>query len=782
MMKIKRILIYLFAFPFCVNHAAAADVSAEWQVKDAPVRFVAELVREPTHDSAGYFLRIPDGGVLPGPRPESVVFDESGEPLESAILWYNKNTFCSLVFQAPAAGSTAIIYFRSGKRMNLWTPETGITPSALLCETPGSRKKSAAQKMSDLGPMSSQSRFVNQGWNCGEWDGKPIPLATWEWRMGGNAAYILAYIDVDAPGPTWIAPQIRRGNMDIHIDGKTVKLKKKNEKLGGIGGTVNLSRGLHRVEMFCYNAKSRGGQAHPTGPMMFTWRTPETTVEELGGPRSEDLRYPGTPMCESCIIDFERIVKSGECRIRSASSQSGPVAVFQYEPKDVFWLDGEVPLLACAFKARTSGNPDETRYTWRFEQNKEALAEGADMSWLLQAGRFTEVTLVAEAGRKRSVATCLIYPHTDIESSMDDPETRFNFKLACYNMLKAFPENKDPTADWGPSMWNNFFRVLDLNTGNLLLEYLVTERWDFIKSKLSPERKTLIQDIFLFSMTLKDPEDALKWVAKFAGREFSAGRSAVLKLKQAEIFMYYLDNPDRARKIITPLLRRSGEASEWAGIRMGDLEMLCGNLNKAIQRYGDVQSRSKGLSEEMVPKTLSSLTPASKKRLSEMKEPAVNIMAKELNSKKWERRANRNENSVTDDFVPMTEPADVPAWKLAAIRDVAASENIDVLIDQGFFLEAYRALQLWERALPMSKINGDYILREAQLHMALKDYKKARKSLSAYCEQVDVSNFLPEAMSMIKRCMIEMNESDAAIEKYVKEVMNRTAFGVNEDN
>ena len=198
-MKIERIVNCFIALMLFTGLAFAADAPAAWIVKDAPVRFVVELKTEPSHASAGYFVKIPDGGVLPGPRPESVVVDESGKPLKSAILWYCKDTFCSVVFQAPESGKSATIYFRAGQSMNLWTPETGITPSALLCETPGSRSKAVTEKIANLGTVSAQSRFVNQGWDCGEWDGKSIPLATWEWRMGGNAAYILAYIDVDAP-------------------------------------------------------------------------------------------------------------------------------------------------------------------------------------------------------------------------------------------------------------------------------------------------------------------------------------------------------------------------------------------------------------------------------------------------------------------------------------------------------------------------------------------------------------------------------------------------------
>jgi hypothetical protein len=65
--------------------------------------------------------------------------------------------------------------------------------------------------------------------------------------------------------------------------------------------------------------------------------------------------------------------------------------------------------------------------------------------------------------------------------------------------------------------------------------------------------------------------------------------------------------------------------------------------------------------------------------------------------------------------------------------------------------------------------------------MELGDFKRARKMLTAYCEQVDVSNFLPEAMDMVRRCMIEMKEPDSAIQQYEKEILKRTVFGANEE-
>ncbi|MFA7174551.1 MAG: tetratricopeptide repeat protein [Kiritimatiellia bacterium] len=771
MIKSLQIAGWLIVVLILTQVVATAQERAAWAVKDAPVRYVVRLSRAPSHPEAGYFVKIPDGGALPGPRPECIVLDEGGKPLQSGILWHSKETECGLVFQAPESGGSATIYFKGTRNMNLWNPESGIKPSAILCEAHGTRAKTDATKLGKLGAVDSSTRFVNKAWSAGHWKGQRIPLAVWEWRMGGSAFYMLAHIDVKAPGATWIAPYSRSGEMEIVVDGKTLKQRKKNNKLGGVGDTVDLAKGLHRVELYFYNPK---GSA--TGPMMFTWRTPKTTVEELGGPRDKELPYPGTPMCESCVIGYEDVVKSGECVIIDASAQAGPIAAFSFAPNSIFWLNDEPSLISCFFKSLSQSNPAATRYSWRFEKASGAVADGAEISWLLNDRSFTKVSLTAEADGKSSVASYVIYPYTDNESSLDDADTRQDFKLACYNMLRAYPAAVDPVAGWHAGMWNNFFRVLELKRGNALLEYVMTERWDYFKKKVDPEQKALMQDLFLLALSLRDPQAAIKWADKFSADEFSSARTAVLKLTKAEIMLYYLNDPEGARKVITPLLRDAGEGGEWAKIRMGDLEFLAHNLNQATQRYGDVQSRSKALGEESFSTRLTPLSSggATRKAEKSRKTEEVAVVGKK------ERREEKELEELSK-FIPMKAPSSVPAWKLAAIRDVAASENISMLISQGFLLEAFRDLRMWERALPMSKISGDFLLREAKFYMELQDYQRARKILSAYCEQVDISNFLPEAMSMIRSCMIEMKETDAAIEKYEKEIMKRTVFGTPQE-
>ena len=761
-MKMPKLVLL---FTSLVLSAYGVEISGDWAVKDASVRFVVNLVDEPSHPSAGYFVFIQDGGFLPGPIPEPVVVDEKGDALKSGVLWYCKDTGCGLVFETPKTKEKAVIYFRSGKKLNLWTAQSGLTPSAIFCEINETRDREAAMKLGALGVVGPNVRCSNQAWNTASLRGKSIPMSMWEGRAGGCAMYMLAHIQVTEPGPTWIAPQVRSGNMEIAVDGKMLKLAKKNEKVGGVGEMLNLSAGLHKVELYGYSAD----RTKVSGPMMFSWRTPKTTIDELGGPRAKDIRYPGTSMNDSVLIDDKNVVKSGQCRVSDIQSRTGPVAAFVVQPGSLFLFPEEEELITYGLNAWTKGNPPETRYSWRFETAQDAVVEGPEITWLFRGGKYTHATLTAEAAGKKASAKAIFYTNARESSSLDDEYTRQAFKMACYTMLRSHPEKADPFAQWDGTMWNNFFRVFDLKGSNTLLEYIVTQRWNFCKKKLDPDRKELLQDVVLFSMGPRKPKEAMKLAAEFSEEVFPSPRATVLKLKQAEILMYYLDDLEGARRIITPLLTIIGEGGEWAKIRMGDLEFLSRNLNAATQRYGEVQSRSKAEAQEVHGTRLRDLNAVPKKEV-EPEEPL----------KKGGKRGKRDLPEEKNNFTPMVAPRDVPTWKLAAIREVAATENVDMLINQGFYLEAFQSLQRWERAFPMAKITGDYLLRECKMYMRLEDYKRARKLLTAYCEQVDVSNFLPEAMQMIKECMYAMKEPDSVVENFEKEIRKRTVVGGNE--
>ncbi len=739
---------------------AWAAAPSAWAVKEAPIRFVLDLTRAPSQPSAGYFVTIPDGGSLPGPAPELTVFDEAGNPLTSGVLWHCPDTSCALVFQAPKAGQSVVIYASGAKQLKRWTPESGLTPGAILCEINGTSARKAALQLGEFGLVGAKVQYGNQGWSAGTWKNEKLFLAMQDWRPGGTAMYLLSYVNVTDPGSTWVAPVSRAGQMDIAIDGKLLSLSKKNEKRGGVGETLNLTPGLHRVELYGYN--NDGGAL---GPMMFSWRTPKSTVAELGGARASDVRYPGTPMFESRLPRDQEVVKSGECEIRTIESRDGgPVASFTVSPENVFLFNGEDAVIQCILKAQTINNPTGTMYRWSFDNAPGAVASGAEPNWLFKGGDFHGVTLVAEADGKRASIHTVFYPHSSDKSSIEHASTRSAFRSACLTMLKAFPEKSDPVAKWDVSLWNNFFRVLELQGRNPLVEYIVTKRWDFFRKKLDADKKALVEDLFLFSMETRNPNEAIRWADEFSTDAPNHVRSVILQLKSAEIRMIYLGDLEGARKVITPFLADSTEGGEWARIRMGDLEMLARNINAATQRYGDVQNRSKGGA---------AAAPAVMPKLREST-PSGPMKSADFNRLRASPKASDKKGEYAEP------PPNVAAWKLAAIRDVAASENVANLIDQEYYLEALQALKAWERSFPLAKITGDYILREAKLYIALKDYKRARMILSAYCDQIDTSNFLPEALKMNRTCMVFMNEPEAEVAKYDKEILKRTQFGGGE--
>lgn len=730
-------------------------VAADWLAKDAPLRFEVGLVDTPSHPGAGYFLTVPDGGILPGPVPEPMVFDQSGNPLKSGVLWYNRSTGLGLVFQCPKDGKAVTLYIVGAPRATVWNPESGITPGAILCGRPGTGSKEDAFRLGELGAVDPHVQYRNQGVSAGRYNSEPVSLAMWDKSFGwqGRAAlYMLAHVEVTDPGSTWLAPVSRSGQMEVALDGKVLRTVKANEKRGGVGATVNLSRGIHRLELYGYN-KGEG----EVGPMMFVWRTPRTTVEELGGLRDDKMRYPRTPMMEARQLKPGEILRSGRCEIREARSRDGaPVAWFTLACGNTYWFGDETPLLEYRLTAGTGNDPAATLYTWRFAAFPGATATGAAVPWLFPGNRDQWVTLTAEAGGRKSEASVPFLSVANTPTSLDSSVARASFRKTCLAMLEAYPGKDDPVARWDESMWNNFFRTVDVEKENPLIDHVVMKRWEVFRKRLAPERKALLEDLFLFSMAARKPGEAVGWAAEFSKDAPTQARALELQLKRAQILMCYLNDLKQAREIITPLLTAEGTVRERAAIRMGDLELLSRNINAAAQYYGEAQ----GLTRSAAPVGTGSL----KLTHAGLSGPVRSVdFARQKAPRKTALKSGET-----------SEPAPVVAdWKLGAIRDVAGAETIGALISQGAYLEAMKALEEWELASPVSKLNGDYLIKEAKLYMALQEYKRPRAMLAAYCEQVDASNSLKEAMNLATSCMIYLGERQATVDKFEKEISRR---------
>lgn len=727
---------------------APVAFGAAWHVGKAPVRFELGLSTGPTHSSAGYFAHLPDGGILPGPFPLTRVLDSGGTELKSYTLWQNSESGLGIVFEDPSPASRVYVYVAGSGKPRLWSPACGLTPSPILCADPDSGGMRAARRLARLGKVGPRVHYRRNPEHPmaplsirGDLSGRPRPCAL----------YLLAYLATTDPGRTWIAPISISGKSEVLIEGRPVVPHKRIDKWGGTGQWMDLNKGLHRLEIFSACSGS-GTFAAGRGVMWLAWKPPNTSVRELGGKRADNAPFAGTSAWASRVVRSDEIVRSGQCTIREVSAQDGgPVARVSLEATHNYWFADEDPILIYKLQAFSAGNPGDTEYVWTFAGGAEVT--GKETAWFFPGNMDNSVTLTAVSGGRQSRCVQPFYAYSPIMTSLNDPAARAAFRSTCLNVFRATASGTDPTAGWSQSRWNNFFRTLDLGQGKAMLAELFKKHWDTLRRSLTPERKTALQDLFILVAADIDPQAAVRWVMRFE-RDADPRRAARLQLKRAEILMYYLDDLQAAREAIGPLSRRRDEAGEWARIRMGDVEFLACNLNEATRLYGDVQNRFR-ISQAAREKTQPHLAT----RLARSKEE---LEAQARRGAPGSRAAG-----------PVGRAED---WKVQAVVDVSASETVSSLLEQAAYREAYEALGLWERQFPLSKISGDFIVVEARLYMALGHHKRARRTLEAYCDQIDATSFIPQALETLLTCMMYMKESDEKLREYCDKVRKRLEF------
>lgn len=778
-----------------------------WHIKEAPVRFSVSISGRPTHGSAGCFLQLPDGGILPKPFPVTRVIDKQGAELKSFTLWQNGQTGMGIVFEDPGQRQDVFVYVIGASNLKIWTPSSGLTPSAFLCTDSDHGTLADAQAMAKLGSVNVSVRYENRAGGAGATVDIPGDLQ----REGGSSSfYMLAYLDAKDPGKTWVAPMTFKGQSEVLLDGQPVVCQQRIQKCGGSGQWRELAPGLHRLDIL-----NHGGSdwSRSRAAMIFTWQTPRTTAGEMGGVRPKDLPFPGTSMWESRHLHGDEVVRSGRCDINGVGSQDGgPVAYFSMSATHNFWFGDEAPVFVYQLSAFKAGNPENTKYTWGFGDNSRITTDA--LSWLFKGRMFNTVTLTAVSGEKKSVCSVPFYPYSTVRTSLRDSNAGKAFRAAALCMFKAYSPNDDPTARWDDSMWNNFFRNMELAQEPDLLKYMFENNWQGMKIKLAPDRMERLQDLFVFANAHSDPKGTLQWIARFekdsellarmhdtelaikkeeqrkasfrarvlssgshsAGEKGDAGKPAdppiekkdpheramELAVKKAEILMYYVKDFESAVKLLDGVAKSRSDLGEVAKIRLGDVSFLTNNLNIAQRFYGDVQDRVK----------LSQL--ANK----EVPQPPV---AKPGSGLATSKKALNTKGGGKSDSPPGRSPPDeapvkAADWKVNAIMDVASSETVGTLLEGRYYEEALAALRTWEREFPLSKISSDYILREAKFYMAMGDYTRARAMLEAYCNQVDASNFIPPAVKALIECMQKTNEPRENLKKYCETVKKRLKF------
>ena len=719
----KRVLA-LLCFCFCIT-ASCLQAADEWRVADALYRYKLELSSSPTHSSAGYFVHLPVANLLQGVMPFTVVTAADGKVIPSYILWHNAESGLSMVFADPDTQAKAVyVYVQTNRTAQLWNPASGLTPSAIFCTQPYTESATAAQNLSNLGRVEPCVTTIDhEGVRRapfsigGDLTGRPRP----------GAFYFLSYVEAAEAGNYWIAPFVFDGQCKILIDGVKLNPKERSKKWGGTGATVDLSKGLHRVEVF-QTAGGKGpyfDEKHEQGAMYLTWRPPSEKI------RARDA--------ESRPIDKSEIVHSGACELTSVEAKNGgPVAMAVATPSECYWFENEEPLILYDLSAVTAGQPADTTYTWTI---KGSVAGGDKVQWLFPGFSENTVTLTVKSGRGASSCTVPFFSFSTKKTSLDVSENRDTYRKVLSAMLKAYPHSPDPVADWSSAWWNNLTRTADAGADDPILVQLFTDHLDGLR-KINPAQLFTLQDLLLDQTQRHNPSETLQWVRKFQSSAPSIARKSELIQREGELQLFFFADYKQAEQLFASVAALSGDLAERAKIRLGDLALIQGDLNKATSFYADVQKRARTRRNSTAffsTEVAKPLVPGA---------PAQTIA-----------------------------PAPGAEKKRGALQEVSFSENVRTLTEDNFLTEARQALLDWETEFPLSKISSDYILRESALYIKMGDWKRARPMLEAYCREIDASSFLPAAASLLITCVEGSKESpSASVIKTIEKVKDRLKY------
>lgn len=713
----------VLAFAAMLVAAGAADT---WHVPEAALRYKVALTKKPTHAPAGYYVHLPDGGILRGVTPSPVVMTEEGKMLTSGVLWMNAESGFSLVFADPGASSKSVfIYIRTDQQPQFWKPSSNLTPSAILCVAPGKDTIAAAQTLAKFGRVDPLVHSENKAGIPraplsigGDDTGRPRPAVF----------YMLSHLEVTDPGKYWIAPIIRDGACEVFVDGTKLVTKEHSKAWGGTGANVDLKRGLRRVEIF-QTAPGSGAYAtnmNQGGLMFLTWRTPKDVFKEV----------------ESRVIRDNEIVRSGSCSLQSVDSRDGaPVAAARAIPGLIYWFENEEPLIIFKLEAVPTAASDAS-YTWTFPEG--GSLDGASVGWLFPGFRDSRVKLVAKNAKGASQATVPLFGFSTQPTSLNNAADRAAFRSVIAKMLAAYPAKPDPVANWSSAYWNNILRTVEEGEGFDVLRLLFTDRAETMRKQLSPAQLAALEDMLLDIAQRDNPADAVKWLEKFLAATTDNERRNDIRLRNAELLLFWLGDRKTAEQYLTSLAAVAGPIGDRAKVRLGDIAFISGDLNKATSIYADLQNRARA----------------------QRNTDLGGLVTNQLVAGGPPKPAPPSPNT----------PKPVAAAKTGPLQEVALSENVRQLTEDGYLLEARQALAAWEREFPLSKISSDFILRESALYMKSRDWKRARPMLEAYCREIDASSFLPDTASMLITCVKQANEPRDSIREIIEKVKARLKY------
>lgn len=712
--------------------AAAPWAGAEWAVPDARIRYTLKPTEPPEVPECGYFVHLPDGGLLGGKPPAASATAPDGRKLEARLMWHSPERGFFLAVEDPGAGARAFDVYVSGTaKPEYWTPASALRPGTILCALPGTDSMAAAR---DLSGFSSFPPGMSVDLHRG------IPRAAFS--IGGDLLqrpppwvfYMAGNVVAEEGGEFWVAPFTKHGSTVLLVNGKEIQTSNQMPGWGGTGAFVPLQKGLNRVEVFQTASEASDWL------FFFAWAPP---YEQFRKPVQNARGAVGTD-----------VARSGTAELVAVHSRDGsPVAAGAAQPDLLFWLEDEPPVVVFMLSALTEGNPPDTEYTWTFPGN--ATVAGAQVPWIFPANTWGSATLEAKSGKGSSKSVVPFFSQSFSPADLNIPTHNRVFREAILQMLRSYPARSEEVGKWTAGHWNNLLRTLEFNKSRELLELLFEKHGPAFAQRLQPAQMARLRDMLLAELENADPAAALKWLGYFKSLSKEPAAARALALREAELAIYASGDFGKAQAILAPLAGQNGEAAERARIRLGDIELLKGNLNNATAIYSQAQAAARARrNAPQAPAAAAQGAPGSPKP-SPTPRPSFS-----------EQIQQRNE----------AREAAKGLAKAGAIQDVSFSENVAVLLGGNYMPEALQALEAWEAEFPLSKVSGDYILREAQWNAKAGNHRRAVAMLSAYCSQIDASSFLPKAVALLIESSKHVPDSKAKTREVAEAVLARMKF------
>ena len=718
----KKLCIPLFLCALTPVLAPAQEPA--WAVPEAVLRVDVRVRRLPDHPDLGVFVKIPDGGLLPGKYPVPDVRDEQGKALEHLIVGHLQSDSLGLLFAPPESGDTAQIYIKGSAEAPPKPAKPRLIPSVLLYVKSGNAGLDTAKRMADGYPP-AQGAFFNT-WSC---------IGSMVNPYGPDddfSSWYVGCILLKKPETIYFATVSDEGS-EFAINGKTVHSwpgihTREGGAKGQRGAHVELEAGLHRIDY--YHFEERGKQES-----QLTWRRKGVTKEPV----------------PELVNDF---AKSGDAAITRIAFKDGRAAAAirgTDAPNGYFWT-GDQPLSLFTLSCVGADPADESlSVTWEFGKDKR-LGEPT-VEWLVSGDHDQvsyPVTLAVSnrAGVARTSAR-LVCPWTPTEFSLDNQADRLNFRKALYNMIRSAPPKADPFADWKSDHWSILVELLEPYRAGPILFDLFTRSFETLQ-KRPAEQRWALEDRFIETLRLqRNDKQLLDWINKLEANEKTSARKFRWKDERVCANLFDINDPVAAKREVAFLKETAiaPDQTQIAALRQGDVERALGNTEAAIKFYKDAQERYRSRTKiGMVGGRLTYVGPRKRKEA-----PETNVV---------DKAAGKRPKMQT-----LTSQKKADDWKIYTVHDASMFATIKSFLEQDAVPEAFQKLSDWENESPSSKLAGEYPMAEAKIYAHVEDYRRAVNALAAYRKSVTMSAQLADAMKMEVECLEKINGR-----KQIKEV------------